>query len=121
MTRIIVLKGEPKSTQHIYKIARFGSRSGIIMTTEGKTLKEDYGWQAKAQWRGEPLPNRIALDIRIFFKTRGKRDLDNFQKLSLDSLTGIVFNDDSQIDDLRIRRAHDPKNPRIEITVAPTT
>jgi crossover junction endodeoxyribonuclease RusA len=117
MPRTIVLKGEPRSTQHIYKIARFGGRSGIMMTAEGKAHKEDYGWQAKAQWHAKPLQGSIALDIQIFFKTRGKRDLDNFQKLSLDSMSGIVFEDDSQIDDLRIRRAHDPENPRIEIQV----
>jgi hypothetical protein len=51
MPRKIVFPGEPLSTQHLYKIARFGSRSGIIMTAEGKATKEAYGWEAKGQAR----------------------------------------------------------------------
>jgi Holliday junction resolvase RusA-like endonuclease len=35
----------------------------------------------------------------------------------LDALTGIVWHDDSQIADLRLRRAYDKALPRIEITV----
>jgi Holliday junction resolvase RusA-like endonuclease len=71
-------------------------------------------WQVKGRWTGGPIASdvRLQLDIRIFFKTRGKRDLDNFNKLVLDSMAGIVFVDDSQIDDLRIRRGYDAKAPR---------
>jgi len=36
---------------------------------------------------------------------------------SLDALTGIVRHDDSQISDLRLRRAYDKQRPRIELTV----
>ena len=43
--------------------------------------------------------------------------LDNFNKLSLDALTGIAYLDDSQIAKLTIRRGYDKRYPRIEIAV----
>ena len=52
MPRKIAFPGEPLSTQHLYKIARFGSRSGIIMTAEGKATKDAYGWEAKGHGKG---------------------------------------------------------------------
>jgi hypothetical protein len=44
-------------------------------------------------------------------------DLDNFNKLSLDSLIGIAYLDDSQIVMLRIIRAYDKTNPGIELSL----
>ena len=52
-----------------------------------------------------------------YFGTKRKADLDNFNKLSLDALTGIVWHDDSQISDLRLRRGYDKERPRIEVTL----
>ena len=42
---------------------------------------------------------------------------DNFNKLSLDALTGIVWEDDSQIAELCLRRCYDSKRPRIELRI----
>lgn len=113
--RTIVFKGEPKSTQHLY---RASSRGGFFyMTTEGKVLKNTYQWEAKTQWKGGPLAGNVDMTIRFFFKDRRKRDLDNQNKLVLDSLSGIAYVDDSQINALHLHREHDPKSPRIEITL----
>lgn len=47
----------------------------------------------------------VAVDIEAFFPDRRKRDLDNILKSLLDSLTHAgVWEDDSQIVDLRIRK-----------------
>jgi len=85
------------------------------MTPAGKKLKEQYQWEARAQWKGKPLVGDIEVSITLYFGTKRKADLDNFNKLSLDALTGIVWEDDSQIADLRVRRAYDKLRPRIEI------
>ncbi|MGE3703445.1 MAG: RusA family crossover junction endodeoxyribonuclease [Hyphomicrobiaceae bacterium] len=116
--RLIVLKGKPISTQHAYKIARFGSRSGIILTDEARALKEDYGWQAKSQWKHEPLTGDLLVEIRIYFPTKQVRDWDNWHKLSMDALNGIVWEDDHFINEVHVSKRYDPKNPRIEISVA---
>src|SRR5258707_11434085 len=88
------------------------------MTAEGKALKEQYQWEAKAQWKGKPLEGDIEVSITLYFGTKRKADLDNFNKLSLDALTGIAYEDDSQIARLTIERGYDKFRPRIELALS---
>jgi Holliday junction resolvase RusA-like endonuclease len=113
----IVLKGEPKSTQHIYRAACRGPFPTTYMTAEGKAIKEAYQWEAKAQWRDKPTAMNLNVSISFYFKTKRRRDLDNQNKLVLDALTGIVYEDDSQIDELHLYRKYDAGDPRIEIDI----
>lgn len=106
-----ILKGNPKSTQHIY--GHTGHR--VYMTTEGKALKEDYQWQVKSQYRGKPKTGDIDLRVELFFGDNRKRDIDNYNKILLDAFTGILWEDDSQIISLLIIKNKDLKNPRIEL------
>ncbi len=117
MSRTIILKGDPKSTQHIYRATCRGRLPTTYMTAEGKALKEAYQWEAKSQWSGPPLAGDVEVSVRFFFKTKRKRDLDNQNKLILDALTGIAYEDDSQISALHLARDYDATNPRMEITV----
>lgn len=87
------------------------------MTPEARSLKESYQWQAKAQWRSEPLSKRLKVSITLFFKDKRRRDWDNWHKLSMDALSGIVWVDDEQIDEAIVRKAIDKAQPRIEISV----
>ena len=118
MRQEIVFKGEPKSTQHIYRSACRGGFASTYMTAEGKAIKEAYQWEAKAQWRGHPLKGDVAMTVRFFFSTKRRRDLDNMNKLMIDSLIGIAYEDDSQISDLHLIRMYDKAAPRIEITLS---
>jgi Holliday junction resolvase RusA-like endonuclease len=117
MPRLIILEGAPKSTQHIYRAAR--NIRGVYLTSEGKALKEDYGWQAKSQWRGKPIEGPIEVCIKLFFGDSRRRDWDNWHKLSMDALTGIAYEDDSQIEIARVEKLIDRESPRIEIAVKP--
>lgn len=118
MSAMIILTGEPKSTQNIYGQYCLGKRPVRFMTKEGKDLKEQYQWEAKAQWAAHmPLTGSVRLVARFYFKTRRKADLDNFNKLLLDSMNGIVYEDDSQIAQLYLERYYDKEKPRIEIDV----
>lgn len=113
---MITLLGEPKSSQHIYKYhCRFGFPSGY-MSAEGKDLKYDYQIQAKSQWKNKPMDYPLVVNIRLYFKRGGKHDIDNYGKILLDSLTGIVWSDDSQIEQMIVSKFIDKSNPRIEIT-----
>src|SRR4051795_10085950 len=109
----ITLSGEPKFTQHIYRSACNGRIPTRYMTAESQAIKTAYQWEAKAQWRGAPIKDELALSVRFFFGTKRKADLDNFNKLWADSLTGIVYDDDSQIGELHLYRAYDRVRPRI--------
>ena len=113
----ITLSGEPKSTQHIYRTHCRSSFPTTYMTNEGKALKAAYQLEAKAQWRGAPLQGDLEVTIALYFGTKRRADLDNFNKLSLDALTGVAYGDDSQIVDLRLIRAYDKCRPRIEISL----
>jgi Holliday junction resolvase RusA-like endonuclease len=112
----IVLSGEPKSTQHIYKYACRGNYPTMYMTAEGRAIKEAYQWEAKSQWRAKSLAGDVALTITFYFGSKRRRDLDNQNKLVLDALTGIVYEDDHQIAELCLRRRYG--EPRIEVIAA---
>ena len=71
------------------------------------------GWEQE----GKPLEGGIEVNITLFFGTKRKTGLDNFNKLGLDALTGIARHDDSQIADLHLRRAYDKARPRIEAAI----
>ena len=59
----------------------------------------------------------LSLHIHFYFGSKRKRDLDNQSKLILDALTGIVYEDDSLIDELHLYRHFDKAKPRIDIAV----
>lgn len=113
----INLKGEPKSTNNIYRYACRGKFPCMYMTAQGKSIKEDYGWQLKSQYKGKPKTGDIDLRIELFFSRKGKHDVDNFNKIILDACTGILWEDDSQIVSLLIIKNFDKKNPRAELTL----
>jgi crossover junction endodeoxyribonuclease RusA len=80
-------------------------------------LKQDWQWQAKSQWKGGPLPGDVHMTAHLYHGTKRERDIDNFSKLLLDALTGIVYEDDSQIVSLTITKAYDKENPRVDVEI----
>ncbi len=112
-----ILKGNPQSTNHIYKTTCRGKFASVYMSKEGKDLKESYQWQIKSQYKGKPKTGDIDLRIELFFGDNRKRDIDNYNKILLDAFTGILWEDDSQIQSLLIVKNKDIKNPRIELTL----
>lgn len=114
---MIVLHGNPISTQHAY-----GQHGKIrYMKKTAKDLKEQYQWEAKSQWKKKPLTTDLSIIIRLFFGDKRRRDWDNWHKISMDSLSGIVFEDDSQIREATITLHQDKTDPRIEIEIHEST
>lgn len=87
------------------------------MTAEGRALKEQYQLEARVQWRGKPLEGDVELSIALYFGTKCKGDWDNYHKLPCDALSGIVYQDDSQITRALVTKHYDKQRPRIEITL----
>ena len=113
----ITLNGEPQSTNNIYRShCRFGFPS-VYMSANGKTLKTDYQWQIKSQYHGKPIKGDIKMKVDLYLGTKRKQDIDNFNKILYDSLTGILYIDDSQIIEVLTRKLYDPKSPRIELFI----
>ena len=109
----IILTGNPISTSHIYLSQ--GKRR--FMTKKAKDRKKQYQLEAKSQWKKNPLTTDTFIDIILYFGDKRKRDWDNFHKLSMDSLEGIVLQDDAQIQEATVHKEYDKENPRIEIFI----
>jgi len=109
----ISIKGTPPSTQHIY-----GHRGSVTyMTREGRDFKEMCQWEIKSQYKGKPKEGEIQVVIDFHFKDKLRRDIDNFNKIILDSCTGMLWEDDSQITTLTLRKLISKENPRVNITI----
>ena len=113
----IILKGRPISTNNAYKTMCRGSFPTRYMIKRAKDLKEDYGWQIKSQYHGKPLKGNLEVSITTYHDSRRKNDWDNFHKLSMDSMSGLVYEDDSQIVCAVVKKDYDHDNPRIEIEI----
>ena len=88
------------------------------MKKEAKELKASYERQARKQYDCELLTGELTISIELYFWDKRKRDWDNWHKLSMDSLTGIVWEDDSQIKTAHVYiRPIDKESPRIELTI----
>jgi Holliday junction resolvase RusA-like endonuclease len=116
MTKIVLL-GEPKSTNSIYKSACRGNFPSVYMSHEGRKLKDSYIEQASEQFKKEPYDCDVDVTVNLYHGTHRKSDIDNFNKILFDSLTGIVWVDDSQVVVLTIKKHYDKSNPRIEIQI----
>ena len=53
------------------------------------------------KWK--PISSYVRVEITLYFKFR-RGDLDNRVKAILDALNGLVWIDDSQVDDFRVKR-----------------
>jgi crossover junction endodeoxyribonuclease RusA len=87
-----------------------------ILSAKGRAYK---AWPLPPQL-GPHVPGRLSVDAVAYMPDARTRDLDNIWKPMLDYLTHHgVFRDDSDIDDLRIRRGGiDKANPRVELTIS---
>lgn len=104
----VVLLGKPISVNALYRGRRF-------LTPIGKKTKEDYYYQAKAQYHGKALQGPVTLEITIYVPNP-RTDLDGALKGLLDSLNGVLFEDDSQIMEIHAVKKIDKVNPRVELS-----
>lgn len=102
----------PLGTNNLY----VNGRHGRFMAPKARENKQAISWEARSQFKGKPLSGPVAVEISLFWGDRRKRDIDNI-KILLDALTGIVWEDDSQIADLHTMKAFDKEKPRVEMRV----
>jgi crossover junction endodeoxyribonuclease RusA len=97
-----------------------GGRPITYMPTYAADAKKSYQDLAKIQYSrqgGLTLKNDLEIFVDVFFHDRTRRDLDNYFKVVIDSLTGIVWMDDVQIQKITGQKKFDKENPRIEIII----
>ena len=108
----------PPSVNHYYR--RVGPRT--LISREGREYRTQVcGLLAPGNGNGirkPPAGGRIALAMDAFPPDRRRRDLDNLLKCTQDSLAHAgVFEDDSQIDLLAVRRRTCRKPGRIQVQI----
>ena len=105
----------PPTVNHYYTVAN-GRK---ILSKRGRKYKEDAWVLAVAQGPNYRLEAPISVFIRAYPPDNRKRDLDNLLKPVLDVLTTAgIYEDDSEISDLRIQRFEPSKPGRIEVIVS---
>lgn len=96
-----MVKIQAMSMNHAYPSNRNGRR---FLSNEGAAYKGEIIWAAKEAMRGADLMGRTKVTLEFFFNNKRRRDLDNCIKLLLDSMTGIVYKDDSDIQEIHAYR-----------------
>lgn len=115
----------------------FKRGSFISMYDSQSKEKKQAQWQVRALYKEEPLKCPLIIDIefglpipkhtskiRTRLMSQGdilpnvKPDIDNLEKFSLDILNGILFEDDSQVIELRARKKYSTQ-PSTLIRVIP--
>ena len=71
----------------------------------------------KANLGINPLASSLKIHIRLYFKDKRKRDIDNYNKAILDSMTKIIYEDDSQIEELNVKKLVGCGFDKVEIEV----
>lgn len=118
----ITLIGDPVSVNQMWRSGVTNSGRPYTYMPEGaKDLKDAWQLQAQLQFKkmnGDIIESdTVHVSIAFFFKSKLRRDVDNYVKVVLDTLTGIVYHDDKQIQSIAATKAHDRDNPRIEIEI----
>lgn len=112
----IRLETLPLTTNRLYGFAN-GRR---YLRPEGRDNKDAMAWEARSQYRGDPLQGPLAVTVDLFWPTRRNHDIENLKGL-FDAMSGILYEDDGQICDLRIRKHFDKVSPRVEMTFLPAS
>jgi len=107
----IELQEKPPSVNHIWKIS--GKRK--YKTKEGNDFMEKF--HAAIPQGIEPIKGDCSVFVWITFPDKLRRDIDNYLKGILDGMNKIVFEDDSQIQELHVYKDYRYKKPNILVIV----
>lgn len=92
-------------------------RGRMVVSSEARKYKEQ-AFKALAEQGAVCLGDGpVAILIRVFRKIKSG-DLDNRIKVVLDSLRGVIYQDDKQVVEIHAFRHDDRDNPRVEIQIA---
>ena len=108
----------PPSLNRLYR----NVRGRTLLSREGRAWKAQAAWELAVQRQGGrlwPMEQSLALVVEVFPPDRRRFDIDNRLKAVLDAGNGVLWVDDTQIDDLRIVRRSVRTLGQVRITVKP--
>ena len=92
-------------------------RAVVHLSQEARAYKETCGWIAKCS-RVKPMTGPVELHLLLVPANRVCMDLDNSLKIALDSLSGIIYNDDAQIYRIVAERGEPDGQARLVVDVS---
>lgn len=112
----LIIPGLPLSCNHMY--GQHGKRR--FLYAAGKKYKELVAKIATETIKGKKLPTKediAQMDITYYFPDKRRRDVTNYDKSPIDALSGIIYDDDCQIQMVVLRKGIDKSFPRTEIVI----
>lgn len=88
-----------------------------ILSNKYREAKRDLQLEIQSQYNAEPLGKNVSVNIIQYFGDKRKHDVDNSIKILLDSLSNIVYIDDSQVTELHVFKEYSKDNPRTLIQI----
>lgn len=117
-------------------VPRGKTRAIVVVSDEAEAYKQEVGWLARAAGLRSAFAGRVSVDIRLYpgrpqdWANRAQKDpfgwdddvrcidLDNANKVLLDALKGIAFDDDKWIRRLSSERMEpDEHGARVVVTI----
>ena len=105
----------PPTVNHMYRRAR----GHLALTPEALAFRHAVRMIAMVQGV-TPIPGPVAVFLDVY-RPRRRGDLDNLLKATLDSLNGVAYRDDQQVEQITAVRYDDKRAPRIEVSVVALT
>lgn len=98
----------PPSVNTYWRSVVIHGRNKVLISEKGRNYRKEVAWTLAGC---KKLTGLVRVEVECWMPDRRKRDLDNLFKAIGDSLTHAgVWDDDSQVDDLRIFRARKDGN-----------
>ena len=106
------------SVNHVWKHRAVGRRAMVYMSKQGVEFRKKIAQIVKDKKLNLQLESRLQVRIEFCMPDKRKRDIDNYVKSAIDSLTHAgVWLDDSQIDFLIVHRNRVVKGGLMHILV----
>jgi crossover junction endodeoxyribonuclease RusA len=120
MEAVLVLPWPPSVNTYYRSLSKGPLAGRVLISEKGRAYRAETS--AIMQRRGLRLPaGRLRVAIDAYPPDRRRRDLDNLLKAALDALVhGGAIEDDSLIDDLRIRRGEVRQGGELRILIGNT-
>ena len=120
MEAVLVLPWPPSVNTYYRSLSKGPLAGRVLISEKGRAYRAETS--AIMQRRGLRLPaGRLRVVIDAYPPDRRRRDLDNLLKAALDALVhGGAIEDDSLIDDLRIRRGEVRQGGELRILIGNT-
>lgn len=111
----------PPSANGYWRNVTIQGRPRVLLSKRGREYKQAVRGIALSE-RVQRYGAHVRLEVRmtVHFQTKRRADIDNLLKGALDSLKGLAFVDDEQVDRIVLQRGGvDKGDPRIEVTILP--